>query len=76
MKALKAFIKPFEEPQRNVKIKIKVYFLLIPLSEMHGAEGVKTMVKDQWYIQQLFRSLTYFNFWVRPHSITSRMLNS
>ena len=27
MKALKAFIKPFEAPQRNVKIKIYVSFL-------------------------------------------------
>ena len=26
MKALKAFIKPFEAPQRSVKIKIKVNF--------------------------------------------------
>ena len=26
MKAFKAFIKPFEAPQRNVKIKIYVYF--------------------------------------------------
>ena len=26
MKALKAFIKPFEAPQRNVKIKILVNF--------------------------------------------------
>ena len=27
MKAFKAFIKPFEAPQRNVKIKIEVNFL-------------------------------------------------
>ena len=28
MKALKAFIKPFEAPQRSVKIKIEVNFYL------------------------------------------------
>ena len=28
MKALKAFIKPFEAPQRSVKIKIQLNFLL------------------------------------------------
>ena len=32
--ALKAFVKPFEAPQRNVKIKIEV-FTSIQLSEMH-----------------------------------------
>ena len=30
MKAFKAFIKPFEAPQRNVKIKIYVNFLSSP----------------------------------------------
>ena len=30
MKALKAFIKPFEAPQRSVKIKIYVKFSLHP----------------------------------------------
>ena len=29
MKALKAFIKPFETPQRSVKIKIYVYFFFL-----------------------------------------------
>ena len=29
MKALKAFIKPFEAPQRSVKIKIQVIFISI-----------------------------------------------
>ena len=34
---LKAFIKPFEAPKRSVKIKIKLMFILMQLSEMHGA---------------------------------------
>ena len=33
MKAFKAFIKPFEAPQRNVKIKIKLFFSLRPRSK-------------------------------------------
>ena len=37
MKALKAFIKPFEVPQRNVKQKFVLIFILRQLSEMHGA---------------------------------------
>ena len=36
MKALKAFIKPFEAPQnKKVKIKFKLFFTLIQLFEMH-----------------------------------------
>ena len=35
MKTLKAFIKPFKEPQRSVKIKFKLIFISIQLSEMH-----------------------------------------
>ena len=35
MKALKAFIKPFEAPQRIVKRKIELIFILIQLSAMH-----------------------------------------
>ena len=41
MKALKAFIKPFEAPQRNVEIKIKLVFLLIQPSKIQGAGRVK-----------------------------------
>ena len=37
MKALKAFIKPFEAPKRSVKIKIKLTFISIQLLEMHRA---------------------------------------
>ena len=39
-KALKAFIKPFEAPQRSLKIKTYVNFVLIQLPEMHGARKV------------------------------------
>ena len=39
--ALKAFIKPFEAPQRSVKIKIQVNFYLLQLSKMHGTGRVK-----------------------------------
>ena len=34
MKAIKAFTKPFEAPQRSVKKK-KNFFILIQLSEVH-----------------------------------------
>ena len=45
MKALKAFIKPFEALQRSVKIKIKLIFIIIQLSEMNGAKSVDLMEK-------------------------------
>ena len=38
---LKAFIKPFEAPQRSVKINFNLIFILIQLSEMHGTGRVK-----------------------------------
>ena len=41
MKALKAFLKPFEVPQRSVKIKIYLIFISIQLSEMNGMGRVK-----------------------------------
>ena len=41
MKALKAFIKPFEAPQRSVKVKISVNFFLRP--EL-GQGWVKTIL--------------------------------
>ena len=37
MKVVKAFIKHFEALQRSVKIKYRLIFVLIQLSEMHGA---------------------------------------
>ena len=40
MKAFKAFIKPFEAPQRIVKRKIDLIFILIQLSAMHGVGKV------------------------------------
>ena len=43
MKALKAFIKPFEAPQSSLKIKIKLIFISIYLSEMHRTGKVKTV---------------------------------
>ena len=39
MKAFKAFIKPFEAPQRSMKIKL--IFILIQLCEIHGVGRVK-----------------------------------
>ena len=36
MKALKAFIKPTEAPQRSVKLKFNLSFISIQLSEMQG----------------------------------------
>ena len=39
MKALKAFIKPFEAPQRSTKIKFNLIFSLRPGL---GREGLKT----------------------------------
>ena len=41
MKALKAFLKPFEAPQRSVKIKIYLIFISIQLSEMNEMGRVK-----------------------------------
>ena len=40
-KVFKAFIKPFEAPQRSVKIK-NLTFISIQLSEMHGTGRDKT----------------------------------
>ena len=36
MKGLKAFIKPFEAPQRSAKIKLNLIFISIQLSQMRG----------------------------------------
>ena len=41
MKALNAFIKPFEAPQRSVKIKFNLIFICAQLTEMHGTLRVK-----------------------------------
>ena len=37
----KAFIKPFEVPQRSVKKNFNLIFISIKLSEIHGAGSVK-----------------------------------
>ena len=41
MKAFKAFKKLFAAPQRSVKIKIKLIFILMQLPKMHRAGRVK-----------------------------------
>ena len=41
MKALNAFIKSFEAPQRSVKIKFNLIFICVQLTEMHGTLRVK-----------------------------------
>ena len=38
--AIKAFIELFKTPQRSVKIKLKLMFILKQLSEMRGAGWV------------------------------------
>ena len=45
MKALKALLKPFEPPQVSVKIKFKLVFILIQLSEMRGVGSVNDLDK-------------------------------
>ena len=47
MKALKAFIKPSEAPQRSVKIKINLIFISIQLSETHGMLRVNILYMDE-----------------------------
>ena len=42
MKVLKAFVKPFEAPQRSVKKKL--IFIFIQLSEMHGTGKVNSFL--------------------------------
>ena len=51
MKALKAFIKPFEVPQRSVKIKICYFFVSVQLSEIQGAGRVKVRTKYTFEFQ-------------------------
>ena len=45
MKALKAFIKPFETPQRSVKIKIYVYFFFLRDRDGKGLMNLSEYVK-------------------------------
>ena len=44
MNAFKAFIKPFEAPQRSVKIKFKLIFSLCPGSEREGLRNYKKAI--------------------------------
>ena len=44
MKALKAFMKPFESPQGSVKIKILINFYFNTTFEMHGIYKVKNII--------------------------------
>ena len=47
MKALKAFIKPFEVPKRSVKIKIQLNFYFnITFRNARDAKGPMTMIVD------------------------------
>ena len=48
IKDIKAFIKPFEAPQRNVKIKIELIFISVQISEINGTWRVKAM--QIWYL--------------------------
>ena len=54
MKAFKAFIKPFEAPQRSVKIKIYLIFVPIQLSEMHRAG------RDNIFHKELVKEFIFF----------------
>ena len=42
---MKAFIKPFKALHRSVKIKIKLIFILIQLSEMQG--GARNLRRER-----------------------------
>ena len=45
MKAIRAFIKPFEAPQRSVEIKIKLVSILIQFSEMYRMGSVINIIR-------------------------------
>ena len=63
MKASKAFIKPFEAPQRSVKIKFKLILTLIELSGMHG-EGMFTL--------ELYINFEFSNLKINPSDQSSK----
>ena len=85
MKALKAFRKPFEKPQRNVKIKIYINFYFNTISEIYGAGRVKHLLAilttsdlkiisrfPSWYFPPDFPSLLK----CKPHDdLQSQMFN-
>ena len=49
MKAFKAFIKPFEVPQRSVKIKIYVYFFFLSGIETLRVKTESLLKNKKWY---------------------------
>ena len=59
MKALKAFIKPFEGPQRSVKKKINLIFISIQLSEMHmtGEVNGPSILYKFWKFMKKFTEM-------------------
>ena len=64
MKALKATIKPFETPQRTVKI-IKLIFISIQLSELHDAGRIKQLdllTFSSGWMSNCFSSCTLWNY--------------
>ena len=66
MKVFKAFIKPFEAPQRSVKKKFKLIFILLQLSKIHGAGSAKSYLYYYKYIAELYfvglKVLTHFSY--------------
>ena len=60
MKALKAFIKPFEAPQRSVKIKIVLIFMSIQLSELHVTLRINNVLTIVTFCQTKGRLLPVF----------------
>ena len=54
MKTLKAFIKPFEAPQRSVKIKIWVNFFFLP--------GIRTLKSLAYFLLIGLGKLSCDNF--------------
>ena len=71
LKALKTFIKPFEAPQRSVKIKFKLIFISIQLSEMdrkgranfQGPMFQKVLLCQIWGLDDLLIEFQGFHGW-------------
>ena len=59
MKALKTFIKPFEAPERSVKIKFAFILILIQLSEMHGVGRVDISSKLVIALEAAYIALSF-----------------
>ena len=73
----KAFRKPFEAPQRNAKLKIKLIFVWIQLSEMNRVGRVKywnmsILWYKSWYYPYIKNSgklLIFDILWIICHKI-------